>query len=171
MLIKRYPNRKLYDTAARRYITLPDVAEILRRGEDVQVVDHATGEDITAATLAQVISGQEKLHRGQLPGDLLADLVHAGEETAARLRDALDWPARVDAEIRRRVDALVTRGEFSLEEGERLLSKLLAVDRESLPGPEKIVEKILAERGIPTRQEVLALSEQIDDLLRQFDTQ
>jgi polyhydroxyalkanoate synthesis repressor PhaR len=169
MLIKRYPNRKLYDTVARRYIALADVAEILRRGEDVQVVDYASGEDITAGTLAQVISGQEKLRPGRMPGELLAGLVHAGEETAARLRETLDWPARVDAEIRRRVDVLVTRGEFSLEEGQRLLSKLLTVERENIPGPEKIVERILTERGIPTRQEVLALSEQIDNLLRQLE--
>ena len=48
MLIKRYPNRKLYDTAARRYITLEGVAELLRRDEEVHVVDYATGEDLTA---------------------------------------------------------------------------------------------------------------------------
>lgn len=167
--IKRYPNRKLYDTAARRYISLNDVAVLLRQGEDVQVIDNATGEDITAATLAQVISGQEKQHRGRLPGDLLAGLFHVGEETATRLREALDWPARVDAEIRRRVEVLVAQGAFSPEEGERVLSKLLAVEMTPLVNVEALVGRVLAERGIPTRQEILALNEQMDDLLRQLE--
>lgn len=55
-LIKRYENRKLYDTQAKTYIRLEDIAELVRRGEDVQVVDNTTGVDITAQTLAKVIA-------------------------------------------------------------------------------------------------------------------
>jgi polyhydroxyalkanoate synthesis repressor PhaR len=167
LLVKRYPNRKLYDTAARRYIALADIAQMLRQGAEVQVVEHATGEDITAATLAQVINEQEKQRPGLLPGDLLANLVQAGGETAARLRDALDFPARVDAEIRRRMEKLVAQGELAPEEGERLLAKLLAVEMPA-GGLEGLVGRILAEQGIPTRQEILALNEQLDDLMRKL---
>jgi polyhydroxyalkanoate synthesis repressor PhaR len=54
-LIKRYPNRKLYDTEAKSYITLEGVAALIRNGEDVQVIDHESGEDLTTLTLTQII--------------------------------------------------------------------------------------------------------------------
>ena len=56
LLIKRYPNRKLYDTKASRYITLRDIAVLLRSGEDIQVLDTATGDDLTESTLALAIA-------------------------------------------------------------------------------------------------------------------
>ena len=59
-IIKRYPNRKLYDTAAKQYVSLDGIAAMIRRGDEVQVVDHATGEDLTTLTLTQIIVEQEK---------------------------------------------------------------------------------------------------------------
>ena len=53
--IRRYGNRKLYDAAARRYVTLEDVARLVADGHEVEVVDQKTGEDLTSLTLAQVI--------------------------------------------------------------------------------------------------------------------
>ena len=55
LVIKRYPNRKLYDTEAKRYITLDGITELIHRGEDLHVVDHETGEDLTTVTLSQII--------------------------------------------------------------------------------------------------------------------
>ena len=55
MLIKKYGNRRLYDTESSRYITLEELAGIIRRGEEVRVVDAKSGEDLTTATLAQII--------------------------------------------------------------------------------------------------------------------
>src|SRR5512135_361111 len=66
-LIKRYANRKLYDTEAKRYVTLEDLAGFVRQGEDVRVVDHATGEDLTSQTLFQIIFEEEKKIGGLLP--------------------------------------------------------------------------------------------------------
>ena len=50
--IKRYPNRKLYDTEAKRYVTLDSIALMIQHGRDVQVIDHETGEDLTNLTLS-----------------------------------------------------------------------------------------------------------------------
>ena len=58
--IKRYPNRKLYNTEAKQYITLEGVADLIRQGAEIQVVDHASGEDLTALTLTQITLEQEK---------------------------------------------------------------------------------------------------------------
>ncbi len=66
VVIKRYPNRKLYDTIAKQYITLDGVAELVRQGSEIKVVDHASGEDLTAFTLTQIILEQEKKRMGYL---------------------------------------------------------------------------------------------------------
>ncbi|MGD8806379.1 MAG: polyhydroxyalkanoate synthesis regulator DNA-binding domain-containing protein, partial [Chloroflexota bacterium] len=60
ILIKRYPNRKLYNTEAKQYVTLEGIAELIRQGQEVQITDHQTGEDLTAVTLTQIIFEQEK---------------------------------------------------------------------------------------------------------------
>jgi polyhydroxyalkanoate synthesis repressor PhaR len=64
---KRYSNRKLYDIAGRRYVTLEEIAGRVRDGEDVRVVDHDTGRDLTAVTLAQALYERERRGRSPLP--------------------------------------------------------------------------------------------------------
>src|ERR1700753_33995 len=59
-VIKRYANRKLYDTRSSRYVTLPQIAELVRSGEDVQIIDNRTKENLTGVTLAQIIYESEK---------------------------------------------------------------------------------------------------------------
>jgi len=54
-VIKRYPNRKLYNTASKQYITLGEIAILIQQGIDVTVVDYASDEDLTSATLVQII--------------------------------------------------------------------------------------------------------------------
>ncbi|MBN2559498.1 MAG: polyhydroxyalkanoate synthesis regulator DNA-binding domain-containing protein [Phycisphaerae bacterium] len=58
--IKRYSNRKLYDTAESHYVTLAQLAVIIRTGDDIQVLDHDTGRDLTAATMAQIVLEEER---------------------------------------------------------------------------------------------------------------
>jgi len=78
--IKRYDNRKLYDTEASHYVSLSDIAELVRRGETVEVIDNATGEDLTASTLTQVILEEGKNGRHVLPSDLLHTLLRRSGE-------------------------------------------------------------------------------------------
>ncbi len=78
--IKRYDNRKLYDTEASEYVSLDDVAELVRRGETVEVVDNATGEDLTAQTLTQIILEEGKDGRQVIPSDLLHQLLRRSGE-------------------------------------------------------------------------------------------
>ena len=79
-VIKRYSNRKLYDTKDSRYVTLPQIAELVRAGEDVQVIDNATKEDKTEATLALIISGEVKSAPKAVPLHTLRELVHSARE-------------------------------------------------------------------------------------------
>jgi polyhydroxyalkanoate synthesis repressor PhaR len=58
--IKRYSNRKLYDTQESRYVTLSQIAAIIRTGEEIQVTEKNSGKDLTSATLAQIIFDETK---------------------------------------------------------------------------------------------------------------
>ena len=79
-VIKRYSNRKLYDVQARAYVSLEEVGALVRGGETVQVVDNATGDDITAQTLTLVILEEGKRGSSLLPTDLLHSLLRRGEQ-------------------------------------------------------------------------------------------
>ena len=87
-VIKRYSNRKLYDTKDSRYVTLAQIAEFVRAGEDVQVIDNATKEDKTEATLALIISEEAKTRPKAVPLSTLRALVHTqGEKILTQLRE------------------------------------------------------------------------------------
>ncbi|MGH7600421.1 MAG: polyhydroxyalkanoate synthesis regulator DNA-binding domain-containing protein [bacterium] len=77
-IIKRYENRKLYDTEDRRYISMEEIAELIRNGVEVQVVDNTNGEDITTQTLTQVIFEEGKKGRNPLSKDLLHNVIRLG---------------------------------------------------------------------------------------------
>jgi polyhydroxyalkanoate synthesis repressor PhaR len=74
-LIKRYDNRKLYDTEASTYVSLSDVADLVREGETVRIEDNATGRDLTAQTLTQIILEEGREGEHLIPSDLLHDLL------------------------------------------------------------------------------------------------
>lgn len=78
--IKRYENRKLYDTEDRRYISLEEIAGLIRKGVEVQVVDNTNGEDITTQTLTQVIFEEGKKGRNPLSKDLLHSVIRLGND-------------------------------------------------------------------------------------------
>jgi polyhydroxyalkanoate synthesis repressor PhaR len=78
-VIKRYSNRKLYDTQESRYVTLEEIEEMIRAGKEISVVDAASGEDLTAVTLTQIILEKERNHRSSLPTGFLHQLIKHGE--------------------------------------------------------------------------------------------
>lgn len=77
-LVKRYPNRKLYDTLSSRYVTLEEIADMIREGEDVQVIDNKTQDDLTSVTLTQIIFEQEKQKKSLLPLPTLRSIIQSG---------------------------------------------------------------------------------------------
>lgn len=175
-VIKRYPNRKLYDTKAKQYITLEGIATLIRQGEEIQVIDHATGEDLTAVTLTQIISEQEKKRSGFLPQTVLTGLVRAGGDTMGSLRhtlaSSLDLARHVDDEIEQRVQELINRGDLATEEGHRLRGKLLGQSPRLPDSPwpnEQEMERMLDERGVPNKDELQQVLEQLEALSRKLD--
>jgi polyhydroxyalkanoate synthesis repressor PhaR len=176
-VIKRYPNRKLYDTDSKKYITLDGIAQLIRQGEEVQVLDHATGDDLTALTLTLIIFEQEKKRAGFLPRSVLTGLVEAGGEHMSTLRRSLSSPLdlfrHVDEEITRRIRTLVKRGELNEEEGRTLLQKLLAQGQRTNADPQEIdesyVEQKLADLGVPSRDDFRRLETQLELLTSKLE--
>ena len=78
-VIKRYSNRKLYDTQESRYVTLEEIEEMIRGGREISVVDAASGEDLTSVTLTQIILENERTRRATLPSAFLHQLIKHGE--------------------------------------------------------------------------------------------
>jgi len=125
--IKRYSNRKLYDMTESRYVTLDEVARFVQEGDEVQIIDNKTKEDITSVTLAQIVYEQEKKKKNFLPLGTLKGIIRSSgkllhEKIAtpvATLKDETERTVshlRADAE--RRVNTM-------REEAERALGYLI----------------------------------------------
>ena len=90
-LIKRYSNRKLYDTERSSYVTLEEISQMVRDGSELRIVDNKSGEDITSVTLAQIVFEQEKKDKRTLPMQALRDMIRSPSDFISRLsRDVTD---------------------------------------------------------------------------------
>src|SRR5712691_7229557 len=100
-IIKRYANRKLYDTEHSRYVTLDQISEMIRAGDDVKIVDNKTKEDLTTVTLAQIIFEEEKKQRSFLPLAAMRNIIQSGgqwfAEAQRRVQSILPIKRRDDA--------------------------------------------------------------------------
>ena len=137
-IIKRYPNRKLYDTEAKRYVTLENIALMIQDGREVQVIDHETGEDLTNLTLSQIIFEQEKKGSGFLPRSLLTNLVRASSDTFDQVRRTL-------------LGAGDPSGEAATEP-----SPLQRLD--------DVLQEVLHSLNVPTQRDLGQLQTQLDEL-------
>lgn len=118
-VIKRYDNRKLYDTQVRRYVTLGDLAGLVASGLEVRVLDQRSGEDLTAAVLAQVILEGIKEQTASIPRQVLSRLIRLGARGAEKLGRWMgpqEAAARARSEAERIVEGLIARGRLTLEE-------------------------------------------------------
>jgi len=100
-IIKRYANRKLYDTEHSRYVTLDQISEMIRNGDDVKIVDNKTKEDLTTVTLAQIIFEEEKKQRSFLPLAAMRNIIQSGgawfAEAQRRVQSILPGKRKDDA--------------------------------------------------------------------------
>jgi polyhydroxyalkanoate synthesis repressor PhaR len=110
-LIKRYGSRKLYDTQDSRYASLDEVAGWIREGQQVQVVDNRSGDDVTGAILTQIISEEGRRGTGVLSTGFLHDLIRIGESALRAGEEAVESglkQARANASglVQRSIDRL-----------------------------------------------------------------
>ena len=78
-IIKKYGNRKLYDTEQSSYVVLKDIEKMIRNKEDIQIIDNETQHDITVPTLTQIIFSSEKKSKVSVPVNILTSIIREGD--------------------------------------------------------------------------------------------
>ena len=131
-IIKRYSNRKLYDLAESRYVTLQEVAAFLEAGHEVQIVDNKTKEDITSVTMAQILYEQERAKKSGLPLGALKDILLTSSDL---LQKRIATPVKaLRGEAERTVSAIREEAEKKVtnlrEQAGRQVGRFLANQRE-----------------------------------------
>jgi polyhydroxyalkanoate synthesis repressor PhaR len=89
-LVKRYGNRKLYDTSESRYVTLEEIGRWVKAGEEVKILENDTGEDLTAVTFAQIILEEERRKSGLLSLRMLREIIQHGEAALQGIAASVD---------------------------------------------------------------------------------
>ena len=143
-IIKRYANRKLYDTEHSRYVTLDQISEMIRKGDDVKIVDNKTKEDLTTVTLAQIIFEEEKKQRSFLPLGAMRNIIQSGGE----------W----FAEAQRRVQSILP-GRDKAKDGEE--GEAPAVEEKDDGGP--------VDEALVKKRSLAALREWVDHSRQRLD--
>lgn len=113
-LIKKYANRKLYDTRTSRYITLEGIAELVRAGHEIKVVDRNNGHDLTQVTLSQVVLSQEKRGPAALV-DAGGEVIHErGQALLDYVRKTLNVPSDLRNQMERRREDIEERADEAI---------------------------------------------------------
>lgn len=176
VLIKRYINRKFYDTYHKRYITLKGIGNLLGIGEDIQVVDHVTGEDITEIILRKVIfqldgTGRSKFHQTGLrqmirkcPGMTSGVLGYCFDCYITALDD-------IESEMRKRFVWLVERGELTWQQAEELIHQLSMPNEYSIHNKYSILQIIrnYIQYHLASRDQIQQLSLKVDALANEVE--
>lgn len=152
-VVKRYSNRKLYDTTTSRYVALDDIAAMVRSGEEVEVTDNETGSDLTAVTLAQIILEEERRRASFLSLPLLRQLVrHGGDALADVTSRGLEALGEMRERAGRRVSEIVSEGPGRPAILEDVLSssrkRIEELQRRVDQGIKKSVERLKSYPGI-----------------------
>ncbi|HYC54553.1 MAG TPA: polyhydroxyalkanoate synthesis regulator DNA-binding domain-containing protein [Candidatus Binatia bacterium] len=144
--IRRYTNRKLYDKQQSRYVTLDDIAAMVRLGEEVRVIDNETKEDLTAVTFAQIILEEEKRKTHLVSVPFLRKLIRSGE---AAVQDLSDRASRAITELGGLTGTMSDKVREVVDEGGRAVEEAIEESRgfidELLGLPQRRLESLREE--------------------------
>jgi len=164
VLIKRYANRKLYNTETSRYITLKGIGELIEGGHDVRVIDNETGDDITSVALSQILVDSERSNSAVPKGLLTSILQRGGDALYGALRRGVDEAGDGLGEVTRSVRRLVRPKD---EEGHHGLGGWIS---QATPDLDRVVqnalERVLKLLDLPRRSDIDALNENLERVAR-----
>ncbi len=169
VLIKKYGNRRLYDTHHSRYVTLGEVADLVRGGADVRVIDAKSNSDLTQSTLMQIIldgRGAAQL----LPVDLLTQLVRMEDEALAEfLGRYMTFALEVYTQVKHGAQAIAPWNPLATIPfaAANNLARLFAAQAEPEPAPEPEPQEPEPEPELPT-EPMRATSSEVADLRREL---
>ncbi|MDM8521952.1 polyhydroxyalkanoate synthesis regulator DNA-binding domain-containing protein [Desulfococcaceae bacterium HSG8] len=169
--IKKYANRKLYDTSEKKYVSLDELSDMIKAGEEVSIEDNETGEDITSSVVSQLLS-REKNGSDDTSG-VLVELLRKGGGTVisyAKKYTAL-WQnalTMAEDEVDKLVNLLIKNKEITESEGSRLKKEMMGYAENFKKWiSNKIdqrVNEVMGKMNFATKEQVLALTAKIEEL-------
>jgi polyhydroxyalkanoate synthesis repressor PhaR len=132
--IRKYGNRRLYDTVGKRYVNLDEIAGMIRDGAEIRVTDAKTGEDLTRSILTQIIVEETRTRNGGLPLEILRELVSLSGKAqhdvlAPYLQSALETYRRAQRMPRDFMRSLLGPGSQDDSEVEKLRRRVEELER------------------------------------------
>ncbi len=176
--IKRYANRKLYDTTDKKYITLMQLTAMIKGGVEISVFDNKTGADITASVLAKMIAHGEKDVHDNLSASALMRFIRKGGDTVADYakKSTSIWQSALtlaEDETDKLVNKLVKERELSESEGRNLKQDIISYTEnlKSWIGTniDKRIKEMLDVMNLADRQQVIQLADAIDTLSKKVE--
>lgn len=181
ILIKRYANRKLYNTQTSRYITLKGIAELLDAGEEVRVVDNETGEDITSVALSQILVDSERANSSPSPTLISQIFGRGGDALYAALRRGMDDASENLEDLQERVRRMVG-SEGGDADGRRTGDPARGGQRAGLGGwihqaspdieglVQNAVERVFRLLDLPRRSDIKTLNQNLERVAEAVET-
>ncbi len=147
-IIKKYQNRKLYDTKDSCYITLDEIAKLIKKGEDVTVIDNKTKNDVTSIILTQILVDQEKSQKSILPLSMLKSIIRDGRGSLfdfiqRYVMQSFNSEKESKDEAERYLDKLVSRGEITKTESKTVLKELEGTSQQTFEELKKQIDSVI----------------------------
>lgn len=171
--IKKYANRKLYDTTDKRYVSLDSLSKLIRSGEEISIIDNETGEDLTASIVSRLIARNKGEHQKAVSSKLLIQLFRkgGGALTDYAKKYVSIWQSAftmAEDEVDRLVNMLVKNKEISKFEGSRLKNEITGYT-DSVKGwiadnVDKRIDEAMGVMNLPKKDQIESLSKRIDRL-------
>lgn len=175
-IIKRYGNRKLYDTATSRYVTLEEVARMIETGETVKITDNETNKDITALTLAQIVLDAEK-KKYNLPLEIVKRLLgeRSGEAIGEMIQKMPEQVQTLRVEAEKRFGEMKKKSDSEVKQFSKRFKELISESQQQLEDFEKKLERKLdstvseiASSPVLSKQ-ILAMEEKLEELEKRME--
>ena len=178
-LIKKYANRKLYDTTDKKYISRVRLSKLIKQGQDVEIIDNETGEDITASIVSSLIATTRGKAGATVSSGVLIQLFRRGSNavTDYAKRYMSLWQrsfVMAEDEIDNMVKGLVKNKEISTSEGNRLKQEIIgytAVIKSWISDTiDRRLKEVLSATNLATKDQVSELRAHIDMLEKKIET-
>jgi polyhydroxyalkanoate synthesis repressor PhaR len=175
-VIKKYANRKLYDTRDKQYLTMDRLAALIKAGEEVSILDNETGEDLTSAIVSQLLGREKRNDEKAVPSGVLIQMLRKGRGTLfgyGKKYISL-WQSAFTMsrdEIEKLVNALVTDKELSEIEGRSLKKEIVGFTSNLknwiIENIDHRVDEVLKMMNLATKDHVAELIKKVDELAQQ----
>jgi polyhydroxyalkanoate synthesis repressor PhaR len=174
-IIKKYANRKLYDTTVKRYLTMDHLSELIKSGEEVSIIDNETGDDLTSAIVSQLLAREDTNTDKAVPSQVLMQMLRKGRGTLFGYgkKYVSLWQSALTLskdEIEKLVNSLVKEKEISESEGKNLKQEIVGFANNLkswiLDNIDQRISDALNGINLSSRSQVNELKIRVDELTR-----